>query len=98
FLRHDLWHKLRTRTRFSKQEVGLAVYGILGVLFTIFSFYTAYYFWKEVFGGLVIRLWNGGTVTRVLLIALAVLVLGPVVRGAIHLGQAVGRRVTALWR
>ena len=98
FVRHDLWHKLRMRERFSKQEAGLGLYGILGVIFTIFSFYTAYFFWREVFGGLVSRLWNGGAVTRLLLIALAVFVLGPVLRGAINLFRALARRLRAVWR
>ena len=98
FIRHDLWHKLRIRERFSKQEVGLALYGIVGVLFTVFSFYTAYFFWKEIFGGLVSRLWDGGAVTRVLLIALAVFVLGPVLRGAISLLGALYRRLRAVWK
>jgi len=97
FIRHDLWHKLRNRARFSRQEIGLAFYGIVGVLFTIFSFYTAYFFWKEVFGGLVIRLWDGGVVTRVLLFVLGLLVLGPVLRGAINLARALARRWQALW-
>jgi CRP-like cAMP-binding protein/Zn-dependent protease len=96
FIRHDLWHKLRIRERFSKQEIGLALYGILGVLFTIFSFYTAYFFWREIFGALVSRLWNGGAVTRVLLVALAVFVLGPVLRGAITLLGTLYRRLRAV--
>ena len=53
FFQHDLWHKLRTRTRLSTQEIGLGLYAVLGILFTIFSFYTAYFFWKRIFGGLV---------------------------------------------
>ena len=53
FLRHDLFHKIRTRERWNKQEVGLATYAILGTLFTLFSFYTAYFFWETIFGGLV---------------------------------------------
>ncbi len=96
FIRHDLWRKLRHRTRLNKQEVGLAGYGLLGVAFTIFSFYTAYFFWKQIFGGLVSRLWNGGLVTRILLVALGLFVLGPVIRGAIAAARSVGRRLRAL--
>lgn len=96
FIRHDLWHRIRTGTGLTKQEWGLAVYGVLGVLFTIFSFYTAYFFWKEVFGGLVSRLWNGGAVTRILLVALAVLIGGPIIRGGIALARSLGRRWKAL--
>ncbi len=96
FIRHDLWRKLRIRERFSRQETGLAVYGIVGTLFTIFSFYTAYFFWKSVFGGLVSNLWNGGPITRFLLVILALFVLGPVIRGAIALVRSLGLRARAL--
>lgn len=98
FVRHDLWHKLRTRERFTPQEVGLALYGIVGVAFTVFAFYTAFFFWQRIFGGLVSRLWNGGAVTRLLLVALALFLGGPAIRGAIALIRAVLRRLRALWR
>ena len=42
FIQHDLWHKLRTRERFSKQEVGLGSYAVIGIAFTILCFYTAF--------------------------------------------------------
>jgi CRP-like cAMP-binding protein/Zn-dependent protease len=96
FIRHDMWHKLKIRERFSKQETGLALYGIVGTIFTIFSFYTAYFFWKTVFGGLVAKLWNGGSLTRLLLILLALFVLGPVIRGAIALVRSLALRLRAL--
>jgi CRP-like cAMP-binding protein/Zn-dependent protease len=98
FVRHDMWHKIRHRERFAKQELGLAAYGIIGILFTIFSFYTSYFFWKEIFGGMIKRLWEGGTVTRLILVALAALVLGPVFRGLINLIRALARRLRAMAR
>jgi CRP-like cAMP-binding protein len=98
FIRHDLWHKLRNRLRFSRLEVGLAVYGIIGVAFSILSFYTAYFYWRSIFGSLVSRLWNGGAVTRGLLIVLALFVLGPVIRGLVNFIRTLGRRVRDLWR
>jgi CRP-like cAMP-binding protein len=98
FIRHDLWHKLWSRLRLSRQEVGLALYGIIGVLFSVFSFYTAYFYWRSIFGNLVARLWNGGPVTRGLLIVLALFVLGPVIRGAIALLRSLGRRLRDYWR
>jgi CRP-like cAMP-binding protein/Zn-dependent protease len=98
FVRHDLWHKLRTRQRFSKQDAGLGLYGTLGVAFTIFSFYTAFFYWRTIFGGLVSRLWNAGIFTRVLLLVLAVFVGGPVIRAAIKLVRSAIRRLRALWR
>jgi CRP-like cAMP-binding protein/Zn-dependent protease len=96
FVRHDLWHKLRTRSRFSKQEVGLALYGTLGVAFTIVALGASYFSWREIFGGLVSQLWRGGSAGRILLIALGVLVAGPLLRGLVALGGALGRRLRAL--
>jgi CRP-like cAMP-binding protein/Zn-dependent protease len=98
FLQHDLAHKIRTRVRWNKQEVGLALYGVLGLLFSVFALYSAYFFWKEVFGGLVARLWNGGLLTRALLAALALFVAGPIIRGAINLARSLARKLRSLWR
>jgi CRP-like cAMP-binding protein/Zn-dependent protease len=98
FLRHDLWHKIRTRERWTRFEGGLAAYAILGTLFTVFSFYTAYFFWKTVFGGLVTRLWNGGLVTRLILVALGLFILGPIIRGGANLLRAILKRLRAIER
>ena len=81
FMRRDLFHKLRVRERFSKRDVGLVLYGVLGVAFTIFSLYTAYYFWQTVFGDLVSRLWAEGARHEV----------APPHPGAVH------RRASAPW-
>jgi CRP-like cAMP-binding protein/Zn-dependent protease len=96
FIRHDLWHKLRGRERFTKQEIGLGLYATLGVAFTILSVWWSVFFWEEVFGGLVRALWRGGLVGRVLLIALALFITGPVLRGVITLVRSLARRVRAL--
>ncbi len=53
FIRHDLFHKIRRRERFTKQESGSACTRSSGVAFTIFSLYWSVYFWETVFGGLV---------------------------------------------
>ena len=98
FMRDDLFRKIRHREHFTKQDVGLALYGTLGVAFTIFALYSSYRYWKTLFGPLVTRLWDGGTYTRILLIALAVVVIGPVVRGLISLVRSVGRRIRAVAR
>ena len=97
FIRHDLAHKLRVRERFSKVEVGLALYGIVGVAFAAFSFYTGYFFWREIFGSLIARMWESGPVTRLMLVVLGLLVAGPLVRGAVTLIRALWRRARALW-
>jgi CRP-like cAMP-binding protein/Zn-dependent protease len=98
FIRYDLWRKLRARERFSKQEAGLGLYGTLGVAFTIFAFATSFYFWREIFGSLVGKLWNGGIVGRVLLLALAAFVTGPLLRGLIELARALLRRLRGVWQ
>jgi len=97
FIRYDLWRKLRDRERFTKQEAGLALYGILGVAFTIFAVTTSLFFWRQIFGGLVKSLWEGGPIGRFLLVALALFVTGPLIRGLIELLRSVGRRLGALW-
>ena len=98
FIRDDLFRKVRHRERLSKQEVGLALYGILGVAFTIFALYSSYRYWKTIFGPLIEGLWNGGSLTRLLLIALALFVIGPVIRGLIALLRSLARRVRAVVR
>ena len=98
FFQHDLWHKLRIRERLSPQEVGLGLYAAVGVAFTIFSFYTAYFFWKRIFGGLISSLWNGGPVSRLLLILLVVFFAGPAIRGLFQLIRSLYRRVRAVAR
>jgi CRP-like cAMP-binding protein/Zn-dependent protease len=98
FLRHDFLHKLRKREKWTKQEFGLAAYAILGTIFTVFSFYTAYFFWKTIFGGLVERLWKGGLVSRIILVALGLFILGPIIRGALNLLRSLIKQARALER
>jgi CRP-like cAMP-binding protein/Zn-dependent protease len=98
FIEHDLWHKLRKRERLTRQEVGLSLYGSLGVLFTGLSFYTSFFYWRTVFGGLVSRLWQNGSLTRLLLLVLGAFVASPLVRGAIGLLRSVSNRVRLLAR
>ncbi|MGH2636229.1 MAG: cyclic nucleotide-binding domain-containing protein [Actinomycetota bacterium] len=98
FIRYDLWRKLRRKERFTRQEVGLGLYAVLGVAFTILSFWWSFFFWEEIFGGLVRALWDGGAVGRVLLVALALFVMGPVIRGAIALVRSMVRKASAAIR
>ena len=96
FIQHDVWHKLRTRSGFSKQEIGLGVYAIVGVAFTIFSVWVAIFFWEAIFGGLVSGLWNGGPGSRLLLLLLALFVAGPAIRGLITLVRTSVKRLRVL--
>jgi CRP-like cAMP-binding protein len=98
FLRHDFWHKVRNREKWSRAEVGLFAYAVLGTIFTVFSFYTAYFFWETIFGGLVRRLWDGGTVTRIILVALGLFILGPIIRGLLNLLRSVLKSLKALFQ
>jgi CRP-like cAMP-binding protein/Zn-dependent protease len=98
FIQHDLWHKLRTRERFTKQEGGLAAYGILGVAFTGLSFVSASFYWRTVFGSLVSRMWRAGVATRALLVVLGLFVASPLVRGAVNLFRSLGRKLRLVAR
>ncbi len=98
FLRHDLWHKLRERRRPTIQEFGLLLYGILGVAFTIFAIYLSFYFWQGIFGSLIGRLWRGGWTSRIVLLLLVLIIVGPIVQGAAQLLRTMGQRAGALGR
>jgi CRP-like cAMP-binding protein/multisubunit Na+/H+ antiporter MnhG subunit len=97
-VRRDLWYKLRHHQGFSKQEVGLGLYGILGVAFTVLAVLVGFITWRQVFGSLLVRLWEGGPPTRILLAVLVIVIIGPIIRGAINLVRAIVRRGRALWR
>ena len=98
FIQHDFWHKTRARERLTRQEWGLGAYAIAGIAFTIFSFWTGYFFWEQIFGSLVGSLWDHGTGGRILLFLLAAFLAGPVVRGLLNLARAAWRRIRALIR
>ena len=98
FVQHDLWHKLRARERLTPQEWGLGAYGTAGLAFTVFSFWTGYLFWKEIFGELIVGLWRGGIGSKVLLVLLGAFLAGPVVRGLLNLARTVARRIRSVIR
>ena len=98
FFQHDLWHKLRTRTRLTQARDRPRPLRRARDPFTIFSFYSAYFFWKRIFGGLVSSLWNGGFGSRILLVLLVTFLAGPAIRGVIQLVRALFRRVRAIVR
>jgi CRP-like cAMP-binding protein len=98
FTQHDLWHKLRTRERFSLQEVGLGVYGLAGFLFSALMLLTAAYFWRAKFGHLFRSMWDNGVVGRTVLVVLVLFFGGPVIRGIQGLAKTTARRVRGIWR
>jgi len=98
FIQHDLWHKARAREKLTPQEWGLGAYGVAGIAFTIFSFYTGYFFWEVIFKELITSLWNGGIGSRVLLVLLGAFLAGPIIRGLLKLARSLVRRVGGLIR
>ena len=96
FIQRDLWHLLKRREHLSMQHVGLALYGVVGVAYSLFSVWIGVYFWQRLFGGLVRDLWDGGPASRILLIILFLAFLGPVIRALIDGGRALYRRTRAL--
>jgi CRP-like cAMP-binding protein/Zn-dependent protease len=96
FIQHDLWHQIRNRERLTPQEWGLGTYGVAGIAFTIFSFWTGYIFWKEIFGELIVSLWRGGPGSKILLVLLGLFLAGPILRGLLTLGRSLVRRAGGL--
>lgn len=96
FVRYDLWRKLRRRERFSRREIGLGLYGTLGIVFTVFVVIWSAFFWREVFGGLVSTLWSNGLGGRILLVVVTLFVAGPLVRSGIDVARSVTRAVRRL--
>lgn len=98
FVRRGFWRKLARRQRFTRGDIGLGLYGTVGVLFTVACLASAVFFWQRVFGDTVSQLWNGG-ILGVTLLALLVLFLGgPVLRGLADAVRAIGRRLRARLR
>ncbi len=98
FIQHDLWHKIRARERLTPQEWGLGGYGVAGIAFTIFSFWTGFFFWEVIFKNLILGLWRGGVGSKVLLLLLAVFLAGPIIRGLLKLTLSLVQRVSGLVR
>ncbi|MEA2521468.1 MAG: putative peptide zinc metalloprotease protein [Actinomycetota bacterium] len=98
FTQHELPHKIRARERLTPQEIGLTLYGLAGIAFTIFAVWLSVFFWRETFGNLFTSLWHGGTGSRILLALLILVLAGPVVRGVAKLIGAIYRRARSVGR
>jgi CRP-like cAMP-binding protein/Zn-dependent protease len=98
FIRREMWQKFARRERFTPQEVGLGLYGVVGTVFTIFTSVVGILIWKEVFGGIVVDLWESSLGTRILMVFLVLFFAGPAIRGLVTLGRSMGRRVRSLVR
>ena len=93
FVRYDLWAKVRHRERFSASEIGLLLFGTVGVAFTIFVLVSAFWFWERTFGGLLESLWNAGPAGIFGLAVLVAFLAAPIIRGVLALARAIGRLV-----
>jgi CRP-like cAMP-binding protein/Zn-dependent protease len=98
FVRRDFWVMLWRRERFTRGEVGLAAYGLVGIAFTIFCFVSAYYFWQRVFGSTISSLVHAGPPGWLGLAVLALLLGGPAIRALAHAAAAAGRALARRWR
>jgi putative peptide zinc metalloprotease protein len=96
FVRHDAWNKVRARERFSASDLGMLFYGTVGVAFTVFCLFSAYWFWKRNFGGLITTLWNAGPAGVIGLLVLVAFLAGPIIRALITLARAFARRAGTL--
>jgi putative peptide zinc metalloprotease protein len=96
FVRRDLWTKLRHRERFSSVDVGLLVFGTVGVAFTVFVLVSSFWFWQRTFGGLIAALWHAGAAGIVALAVLVSFLAAPIIRGLVVLVRAVARRLETL--
>ena len=95
FARHEMWRKLRRRQGFTRSEVGLAAFGLAGIAFTIFSFGSAWFFWKRVFGDSISAMWHGGIPGKLLLLVLALFLGGPTIRLLLAAVRSLWHRVQA---
>lgn len=98
FMRRDLWAKLRHRERFSASEIGIGLYGTVGVAFTVVCLVSAGFFWRSTFGGLVTKMWDAGPLGIALLAVLVAFLAGPLLRVVVELVRSVSRAVVGLWR
>ena len=95
--RTDVGQARGAASAFSRGELGLAVYGIVGVAFTVFCLWSAWFFWRRVFGEHGPALLHAGPLGWLGLAVLVLLLGGPALRGARRGGvsvlQALRRRV-----
>jgi CRP-like cAMP-binding protein len=96
FVRHDGWAKLRDGERFTRADLGLALFGTLGVAFTVFGVAVAIFLWWSTFGDLTRRLWDAGALGIVALALLLTFVASPILRGGIDALQSLTVSLTAL--
>ncbi len=98
FVRREMWGKLLRRERFTRGEVGLAVYGVVGIGFTLFCFWSAWYFWRRVFGSTFAAMIAAGPLGWAGLAVLVLLLGGPAIRGLVTALVGIADAVRRRWR
>jgi putative peptide zinc metalloprotease protein len=93
FVRYGMWGQLRRREHFSRRDVGMAAYGIIGVAFTVFALISAFYFWRRVFGNTVLEMIHAGPAGWLGLAVLTLLLGGPAIRALVLAGMSVARAI-----
>lgn len=96
FLRHELPDIVQGRRRATRADLGLGLFGIIGVVFTGVALWLAWVLWAPVATAFGRGVWRAGVVGRVLLVVLIVLALGPVIHGLGDAGRAIVRRARAI--
>lgn len=93
FIRESLIGKIRRRERLSRQERWYAGYGILSVFFTALAVGFSLLFWSRILRDAVESAWDGGLMSRVLIVLLIAVVLAPLIRGVIRLIRTILKRI-----
>lgn len=93
FLKEDLFGKLRRRERLSRQERIYTGYGVMAVLFTVLAVLLSVLFWSRILSDALESAWDGGWISRILILALVGLVLAPLLRGIVRLVRTAIKRL-----
>ncbi len=98
FTRYELFGRMRSRRALSREEKGLAVYGIIATLFAAAAVFVSFIFWRRIFRKPVLAAWHQGGLVRWLTVGLIILVLLPVFRALFRLAREGIRRLRFLAR
>lgn len=88
FMARELPGRIRHRHRLTRQEWGLVTFGVVGAIFTVVSLWTSWLILQPVFSRFIRAMWDGGPLSRVLLLALGALIFGPLVHGIAKVGRS----------
>ena len=97
FFRRDLWRTVRGARRFSRVDLGLGAYGVVGAGFVALSLLLSVFFWSRTFGGVVSRMWHAGPVGVVLLFVLGAVLAGPLLQAGVEASMGVGGQAVRTW-